>query len=661
MKKPLLKDYKFYIFVIAFLTTIFLIYFKYKEGLIAVSLLIFTLYCYEIIVNRKEEWTTYIDNLSKETDVATHHAVREVPIAMVLIDNKGQVIWYNNKFLETCEAKKIINVNIMELLPNFKLKNIDLEKRKDIELKHKHKFYNISYSILDLSKMEKEKNEYMTMLYFFDYTKYECLKQKHQEEKINIGFIYIDNYEELMNETDETTKFIVLAEVDKRLNMLSREMKSVIKKTDRNKYLMIFENKNLDFLKKFQILDEIRNINLGNTIPVTLSIGIGTGDTSLEETYDNARAAMDIALGRGGDQAVIKNKDELSFYGGSVQALEKRTKVKARVISYALKELIDQSQTVFIMGHKVGDMDSFGASIGIYRIAKNRGKNCFIVLNSLNPAIENIYENMTKEQPDYLEDIVTYDKIKNMSFDSSLCIVVDTHIPKQTEAPGLLKKVEKTIVIDHHRRGGSFIEEAVLSYVETYASSTCELITEILYYIEENVYITEFDAKALLAGIAVDTKNFAVNTGVRTFEAASFLRKRGANTLEVRKLFQNDLDDYKLKGEIIKNISIFKQGIAISKLEEESDSSIMISAETADEILNIKNIDAVFVLAKIGKDVHISARSKDSVNVQRIVEKLGGGGHMTVAGAKVLDTDISKVEDMLKGFITQYLKEGEEK
>lgn len=661
MKKSLLKDYKLYIFIIAFLATIFLIYFKYKEGLIAISLLLFTFYCYEIVVNRKEEWTTYVDNLSKETDIATHHAIREVPIAMVIIDNKGQVIWYNNKFLEICEAKKIINVDITELIPDFELKSIDSDVRKDIELRYKDKFYNISYSILDLTKSEKEKVEHMTMLYFFDYTKYESLKQKHQDEKVNIGFIYIDNYEELMNETDETTKFIVLAEVDKRLNMLSREINSVIKKTDRNKYLMIFENKNLDFLKKFKILDEIRNINLGNTIPVTLSMGIGIGDTSLEETYDNARAAMDIALGRGGDQAVIKNKDKLSFYGGSVQALEKRTKVKARVISYALKELIDQSETVFIMGHKVGDMDSFGASIGIYRIAKNRGKNCFIVLNSLNPAIENIYESMTKEQPDYLEDIVTYDKIKNMSFDSSLCIVVDTHIPTQTEAPQLLKKVEKTIVIDHHRRGGSFIEEAVLSYVETYASSTCELITEMLYYIEENVYITEFDAKALLAGIAVDTKNFAVNTGVRTFEAASFLRKRGANTLEVRKLFQNDLDDYKLKGEIIKNISIFKQGIAISKLEEETDSAIMIAAETADEILNIKNIDAVFVLAKIRKDVHISARSKEGVNVQRIVEKLGGGGHMTVAGAKVLDTDINEVEDMLKGFIIQYLKEGEEK
>ena len=660
-KKPLRPDYKFYIFVIAFLITIFLVYYNYMEGLIFVALLLFTLYCYEIVIHRRTEWTTYIENVNKNMDIATHHAVTNMPIPIVLIDHSGDVIWYNTKFLEICNIKRIININITDIIPEISVKDIDIESKKDMNINYEDRNYNVSYSVLDVSHTAQEKPEYMTMLYFIDQTEYTELKQTYIEEKINIGFIYIDNYEELMEETDETSKFVMLAEVDKKLSRFSKVSKSIIKKTDRNKYMMIFDNKNLEFIKKFQILDDIRNIKLGNTIPVTLSMGIGLGQSSLEETYENSKAAMDIALGRGGDQAVIKDKEKISFYGGSIQALEKRTKVRARVVSYALKQFIDQAETVFIMGHKVGDMDSFGASIGIYRIVKNRGKKCFIVLNSTNSAIDNIYDTMVKEHPEYLEDIVSYDQIKSASLKSSICIVVDTHIPQQTEAPELLEKAEKIIVIDHHRRGESFIEDPVLSYVETYASSTCELITEMFYYIEDNAYLTEFDAKALLAGIAVDTKNFAVNTGVRTFEAASFLRKRGADTLEVRQLFQNDLDEYKYKGEIIKNINIFKKGIAISRLEEDTESGVIIAAQTADEILNIKNINAVFVLAKVSNDVHISARSKESINVQRIVEKLNGGGHMTVAGAKVKDSSIDEVEEQLKVIISNYLEEGEKK
>lgn len=633
--------------------------------LIFIVLLLLVLYIYEVVTNRKKhsqkEWDTYVSTFNRNKDIATGHSVKDMPIAMVLIDHGGNIIWENSKFLEAFDSKNVFDKGITEIIPDIGLKELDSEGEQEFDIEYQGNFYNVPYSVLDVSESSKDKNEHMTMLYFIDKTDSNLLMKKYEDEKVNIGLIYIDNYEELMDETDESNRFIVLGEVDKKLNTLSEEIESIIKKTDRNKYIMIFNNKNLDLLRKFQILDEIREITLGNTIPVTLSMGIGMGGSSLRDTYKSARAAMDIALGRGGDQAVLKDKDKVNFYGGSIQTLEKRTKVKARVLSDALKQFIDEAENIFIMGHKVGDMDSFGASIGIYRIAKNRGKKCFIVLNSLNPSIENIYEMMEEEQPDYLEDIVTYDSIKNMSFKSSVGIIVDTHIPQQTESPELLDKAEKLIVIDHHRRGESFIEDPVLSYVETYASSTCELITEMLYYIEENIYITEFDAKALLAGIAVDTKNFAVNTGVRTFEAASFLRERGADTLEVRNLFQNDLEDYKYKGDIIKNIFIFKDIIALSRLEESVDSGIVVAAQAADEILNIKDIEAVFVLANIKGDVHISGRSKEDVNVQRILEKLGGGGHMTVAGAKIMDSTIDQVEETLKSIITEYLEEGEGK
>lgn len=660
-KKSLDLNYKFYIFTATFLVAITFMYLKYKEGLFFISLLLFIAYCYEILVYRKIEWTKYVENLSKDIDIASRDAIRNIPTGAVLIDSRECVIWYNSKFLDISKNKKMINSNISDIIPEINMNKIDIESPKTMQIKHEKNYYDVFYTILDLSQTEKNNREHMTMLYFLDKTECVELQKRYIEEKVNIGFIYIDNYEELMEEADEATKFVVLAEVDRRLNIFSQQTKSIIKKTDRNKYIMLFKNRETDLLKKFEILDEIRSIKLGNTIPVTLSIGIGIGDIYLRETYENTRAAMDIALGRGGDQVVIKDGNKLSFYGGSVQALEKRTKVKARVISYALKQLIDQSETVFIMGHKVGDMDSFGSSIGIYRIVKNRGKRCFIVLNSLNPSIENIYEKLKREQPDYLEDIVSYDRIKNISFKSSICIVVDTHIREQVESEELLERSGKIVVIDHHRRGKSYIKDPVLSYIETYASSTCELITEILYYIEDNIYITEFDATAMLAGIAVDTKNFAVNTGVRTFETASFLKKRGADTLAVRKLFQNDLEAYKFKGEIIKNISIFKEGIALSKLEQDTNTGTIMAAQASDEILNIKDIRAVFVLATVGRDTHISGRSTESINVQRILEKLGGGGHMTVAGARVKESKIEDVEKMLKQAITEYLEEGEEK
>ena len=430
--------------------------------LIFIIILLLALYTYEIVTNRKKkskkEWDNYVSKFNTNRDLTTRHSVRDMPIPMVLINDGGDIIWQNLKFLKMCDNENISNENITEIIPNIDLLELESEEKQEFDVEYQGNFYNVPYSALD---------EKMTMLYFIDQTDYNVLLKKYKNQKVNIGFIYIDNYEELMDETDEANKFIVLGEVDKKLNTLSKDIESIIKKTDRNKYIMVFNNKNLDLLRKFQILDEIRDISLGNTIPVTLSMGIGIGHDSLRETYKNARAAMDIALGRGGDQAVLKDKDKVSFYGGSVQALEKRTKVKARVLSDALKQFIDEAENIFIMGHKVGDMDSFGASIGIYRIAKNRGKKCFIVLNSLNPSIKNIYEMMEREQPDYLEDIVTYNSIKNMSFKSSVCIVVDTHIPKQTEAPELLEKVEKVIVIDHHRRGESFIEEPALSYVET--------------------------------------------------------------------------------------------------------------------------------------------------------------------------------------------------
>lgn len=592
-----------------------------------------------------------------------HHAMSNIPIPLLIVDNEGIIVWSNSRFLERFDEKDILSKKVQEIIPQLNVKDIKLQdENTPIKITHKKKTYDLFSNKINVQQSKDNSDKYKIILSFIDKTEYIDLKNKYEDIKVGIGLIYIDNYEDIMYEIDETKKSTLLAEIDKILNSLSTDINAIIKRMDRDKYIMIFENRYFkDLLKNnFNIIDKIKNINVGNNIPVTLSIGIGRRAKTLDETYEYSRAAMDIALGRGGDQVVVKDMDNLSFYGGKSKTVEKRTKVKARIIAYALKQIINQSDTVFIMGHTIPDMDSFGASIGMYRAIKNRGKKCYIILNSISESIKNIYERLEKEQSDYLEDIVQYEKVRDMSFKSSLCIVVDTHIPEQTESLELLNKIDKVVVIDHHRRGESFIENPMLTYLEPYASSASELVSEILYYIEDNIYMTKFDATALLAGIAVDTKNFAINTGVRTFEAASFLRKKGANTEEVRQLFENDMDSFMLKGEIMKNISMFKEGIAISKLEKDNDKSVLVAAQVADEILNIKGVIASFVLAKINDKVHISGRSTEDMSVQLILEKVGGGGHMTVAGAKI-NSNMVDAENMLKNAITEYLEESVKK
>lgn len=499
------------------------------------------------------------------------------------------------------------------------------------------------------------------MLYWIDNTNFTTLKTKYNDEKVNVGLIQIDNYDDVRNNTDETNRPIVFAEIDKMLNSLAARISGFIRKYENDKYLIIFENRHLENLemKKFEILDNVREIDLGNKIPVTLSIGVGVNGKSLTQQYEYAKAAMDIALGRGGDQVVVKRIDKLSFYGGKSKAVEKRTKVKARVIAHALRQLIEQSEKVFIMGHKNGDMDSFGASIGIYRAVKNRNKQPYIVLSGVNPSIKNIFDRLKVEHPEYLEDIITPDQARIMADKSALCVVVDNHRPSYTEAPYLLETIDKVVLIDHHRRGAEFIEDPVLTYLEPYASSTCELVAEILSYMSDKMDINKFEAEALLAGISVDTKNFTFQTGVRTFEAASFLRRAGADTTAVRQLFQDDITTFISKAEVVKEAKIIDGKIAISSFREESKDSVLIAAEAANDLLNIKGIVASFVLAFSEGKVHISGRSLGDVSVQLILEKLGGGGHLAVAGAQIENVSIDEAEEMLKEAIEEYFKEGE--
>ncbi|WIV12519.1 DHH family phosphoesterase [Proteiniborus sp. MB09-C3] len=660
--KFLIPDSKLYLLIIGVLISIIAFY-EPKIAALGVILLAYLIYYHwKNIHLKKVEWTKYIESLTTGLDTATKYAIINLPIPLVMVETDGTISWYNTRFLQMTDSKKLLEENIKDIMLGFSIDNI-MNKKEDtpIEVSFKDKYYKVLYNVVQKSKSRENREEYIIMLYWIDNTGFTTLKTKYNDEKVNVGIIQIDNYDDVRNNTDEANRPIVFVEVDKILNSLAARIGGFIRKYENDKYMLIFENKNLENLemKKFEILDSVREVDLGNRIPVTLSIGIGVNGKSLSQQFEYANAALDIALGRGGDQAVVKRIDKLSFYGGKSKAVEKRTKVKARVIAHALRQLIDQSEKVFIMGHKNGDMDSFGASIGIYRAVKNRGKQAYIVLSGTNPSIKNIFDRLKSEHPEYLENIITPEQARTLADKASLCVLVDNHRPSYTEAPHLLEIIDKVVLIDHHRRGIDFIEDPVLSYLEPYASSTCELVTEILNYMGEKLDINKFEAEALLAGISVDTKNFTFQTGVRTFEAASFLRRAGADTTSVRQLFQDDINTFITKAEVVKEAKIIDDRIAISKLRKESKDSVLIAAEAANDLLNINGIMASFVLVISDGRIHISGRSLGDISVQLILEKLGGGGHLAVAGAQLEDVDIDKAEEMLKEAIREYFEEGE--
>ena len=422
---------------------------------------------------------------------------------------------------------------------------------------------------------------------------------------------------------------------------------------------MMIENKYLENLeaKKFSMLDDVKSIKGTNDFNFTLSIGTGAMAKNLTQLLDYSKGALDVALGRGGDQAVVKRINSVKFYGGKSKAVEKRTKVRARIISYALRQIIDQSSNVIIMGHRVGDMDSLGASIGVCSIARSRGKKSYIVLNNVNHALKNMHERLKKEEGHYIESLITTEKALEEADQNTLIVVLDTHRKSYTEAPELLDQIDKVVLIDHHRRSEEYIENTLLDYIEPYASSTCELVSELIQYMEEHIKLTKFEADALMAGIVVDTNSFTFNTGIRTFEAAAFLKRRGADNVEVKELFNESIEFMKKKTEIIERSEIVFDDVAVSYIDEYTDDSNVAAAQSADELLTIKDVKMSFVLVRNKEYINISGRSVGDENVQVIMEYLGGGGHLNMAGAQIDTGDMNEAKEKLYEAIARYKKE----
>jgi len=664
MKKDVFKwsDTKLYLIIIGLMVVIIAIY-EPKLGFIGALLLAYLVYYdFRKTSEKKRELTKYIEDLSNEFDSATKHAIFNMPFPLVIIDKNGAITWYNTPFLEMMVEEDLLNERIYELIPNFKLAEL-LEAGDDtpINIKYGDNYYKVYSNTIDTKKVSNRNK--IILLYWVDNTEYVKLEAKYKGENTVIGLIYVDNYDEVKGSTPDINKPLVLAEIDKRIASYFTRYGGLVRKYENDKYLVIMNYFALESIKskKFDILDQMKELNIGNTIPITLSMGVCATENNIIESYDNAKGAIDIALGRGGDQAVLKSGPSFEYFGGKSKALEKRNKVKSRVIAYALRQLIDQAENVFVMGHKNPDMDSFGSGIGILRAIDNRNKEGYLVLNGENPSIKNIYDKLRKEQPNLLEKIITTEEALEIINKDSLLIVVDNHKPSFTEAPELLDIADKAVVIDHHRRGTEFVKDPVLTYLEPYASSASELVTEVLSYMSEDLNLTKFEAEALLAGITVDTKNFSYQTGVRTFEAASILKRVGADTTTVRQLFRDNFNTFISKAEVIQSTRLILDRIAIGKLDKEMEDSVLIAAQAADELLDINGVEASFVLTRVNDRIHISGRSLGDISVQLILERLGGGGHLTSAGTQISGMSMEEAEEMLIDKIEEFLEEGEKK
>lgn len=645
-------------FIFGIILVLILLFLRPLYGLIGILGLAYVAFlAYNKINSKNEENLKNLENLNKRFDSLTKQAIFDMPFPLVVTDEKAKILWYNTPFINLFNEKDVIDSDLENLIGDIDIANIlNSNGERTIPVELNKRFFNIYTNVV---KNKSEKGEGKSVLFYLvDNTAYQNLKDKYTDDFAIVAKVEVDNFDEAISSAPSEIRPLLIAEIDSTISQYFEEYDALVKKSDEDLYLVVMNFKSLRAIKekKFDILDDLRDLNKGNSIPITLSIGVSSFGLNFKDAYVESDSSLDLALGRGGDQAVVKVEDNYEFFGGKSKAVEKRNKVKARVIGEALKQLIERSENVYIMGHKNPDMDAIGAAIGCLRATLNRNKEGYIILEKSNPSIDNLIDRMKEEEPEIYEKVISRETALNRIKHSSLLVLVDNHKPSFTECPELLDKTNQIVVIDHHRRGKEFVDNPVLQYVEPYASSTCELITEMLTYMSSDLNLTHFEADALMSGIVVDTKNFSFQTGVRTFEAASVLKRAGANMIKVKALFQDDLDTMVYRAEVIHNTKMIHDNIAVSRFDKESNNSVLVAAQAADALLDINGIDASFVLTINDGKTHISGRSRgEVVSVQLILEKIGGGGHLNMAGAQLDTTDLDEAEKILTEAIDEYL------
>ena len=642
-----------------------------KAGLVVtLGTLIYAACAVWILLYHRPQMFNDLIAFASQYEVLEKRVLEDLALPYAVMDMEGRMIWSNKEFSELTGKDQYYRKNVNTIFADVTPDKLPVSEEQDIsEISTQvgDRIYRISMQRIRLgedmvhAKVLEGLPETTSLIamYLYDETELREYMQSNEDNKLVLALAYLDNYEEALESVEDVRRSLLIALIDRKITRYFSNYDGLVKKLEKDKYFLIMRQSSLEALKaqKFHILDEVKTVNIGNEMTVTLSIGIGLNAANYLQNYEYCRIAIEMALGRGGDQVVIKNGDNITYFGGKSQQMEKTTRVKARVKAQALKEFMSTKERVVVMGHKITDVDALGAAIGIYRAGKTLGKPVHIVVNdpstSIRPLIAGYLNN-----PEY-EPSMFIDREQAMELvdDNTVVVVVDTNKPSYTECQDLLYMTKTVVVLDHHRRGNEIIENAVLSYVEPYASSTCEMVAEILQYFSDDLRLRNIEADCIYAGIIIDTNNFITRAGVRTFEAAAFLRRSGADMTRVRKMLRDNFDSYKAKAEAVRSAEIYRECFAIAVCPSEGlESPTVVGAQAANELLNIAGVKASFVLTTYNREVYISARAIDEINVQLMMEKMGGGGHINIAGAQVKES-IENVKEMLKGIIDEMYQE----
>ena len=618
--------------------------------LIYVGIAVVVLRCHRpFIVNGLIAFANQYDTLEKRI-------LEELALPYAIMDMNGKMIWSNKVFAELTGKDQFYKKNISSIFPDVTADKLPVSEKKEMSevcTQFGEKVYRISMQRVSLEEVvarselfeKTDRKVSLIAMYLYDDTELKEYIKKNEDDKLVVALAYLDNYEEALESVEDVRRSLLIALIDRKITKYFSNFDGLVKKLEKDKYFLIMRQSSLEALKeqRFHILEEVKTVNMNASTYI--------------QNYEYSRIAIEMALGRGGDQVVIKNGNNITYYGGKTQQVEKTTRVKARVKAQALKEFMSTKDRVVVMGHKITDVDALGAAIGIYRAGKTIGKTVNIVVNdptvSIRPLMAGFMNNSDYDPSMFVNSAQAKEFVDN----NTVVVVVDTNKPSYTECEDLLHMTKTIVVLDHHRRGSEVIDNAVLSYVEPYASSACEMVAEILQYFSDDLRIRNMEADCIYAGIMIDTNNFTTRAGVRTFEAAAFLRRSGADVTRVRKMLRDNLESYQARAEAVRTAHIYRDCFAIARCPSEGlDSPTVVGAQAANELLNIAGVKASFVLTEYNNEVYISARAIDEVNVQVMMEKMGGGGHMNIAGAQVKATP-DEVEKMLKDIIDEDYQE----
>ncbi len=656
-----------YLGMILVLMDIILFTFEIKAGILGVVVTV----CYFIttyIVFRK--WKPFVNqeliNFATQYGSIQKYLLDELEIPYSVLDFDGRIMWMNGQFQELTGKEKQYHKSITTIFSEITREKLDKSEEFEMLLEYEEKHLRIHIKRIYLqnpeNKAENEEKRYLSAVYIFDETELTTYKTESDNLQMVSGLVYIDNYDEVGDTLEDVKKSLLLALADRKINRYFGNYDALVKKTEKDKFFVVMRKEYLDQIRedKFSLLEDVKNIKMGGEGALTLSMGFGYVPNDYAKNYEYARTAIDLALGRGGDQAVLKMIENVEYYGGNSRTNDRNTRVKARVKALALREIMMTHENFYIMGHQIADVDVLGASIGVFCAARQVGKKAQIVIDEVNTSLKPIRECFTIEDG-YPEDMfISPEEALNQIDRTAALIVVDTNRPSYTASPELLEKAHTVVVFDHHRIGEDVIKNTVLSYLEPYASSTCEMIAEVLQYFDEDIKLSASEADALYAGILIDTNNFMTKTGVRTFEAAAYLRRAGAEVTRVRKMLRNDMEAYKARAEAVRHAEVYRGSFAISICPADNIANPTVtSAQAANELLNIIGIRASFVLTEFQDRIFISSRSIDEINVQRIMEKLGGGGHINTAGVQFSNCSILEAKKIIETTLDEMIEKGE--